>query len=105
MTRADIGGVGEVTLRRSFGWGVLFIGDSKADVVEVNPDTAITWGREDEAIAVLVRHAQDVDDAVLEALADDEEVPWTEVTVRPHWGRPADRATNARAASRSLAAS
>ena len=83
---AGDGAVGQVLLRRSFAWGVFFVGDSKADVVEVNPDVVVTWGREDEALAVLVRHAQDVDDQVLDALEDDEEVPWAEVTLNVHWG-------------------
>lgn len=30
----------------------------------------------------------DVDDQVLDALDDDEEVPWVEVTVNVHWGSP-----------------
>jgi hypothetical protein len=86
MTLAGDGAVGEVSLRRSFAWGVFFIGDSRADVVEVNPDVVVTWGRQDEALAVLVRHAQDVDDEVLDALDDDEEVPWVEVALNVRWG-------------------
>jgi hypothetical protein len=94
MTMAGDGAVGQVSLRRSFAWGVFFIGDSKADVVEVNPDVAVTWGREDEALAVGVRHAMDVDDQVLDALDDDEEVPWVEVTVNVHWGGPSASRTD-----------
>ncbi len=93
MTVVGNGALGEVSLRRSFAWGV-FIGDSGADVVEVNPDVVVTWGREDEALAVLVRHAQDVDDHVFDGLEDDEEVPWVEVTLNVRWGTPTGSQTD-----------
>jgi hypothetical protein len=86
---------GERTFRRAFGWGVLFIGDATADIVEVDPDTTFTWGNGQEAVAVLVRHAQDVDDAVLDALDDDDEVPEAEVSVVVRWGAEAGRETDA----------
>jgi len=75
----------EQTVRRPFGWGVLFIGDSEAQPVEVDPHAAVTWGREDEAVAVLVRHAQDVDAEVLDGLGDEDDVPLVEVTVTIRW--------------------
>lgn len=86
---------GERTLHRAFGWGVLFIGDATADIVEVDPDTRVTWGNGREAVAVLVRHAQDVDDDVLDGLDDDDEVPDAEVTVVVRWGAEAGRETDA----------
>ena len=86
MTTAGPDPDGDIVLRRAFGWGVLFIGDAEADIVEVEPDSVITWGREDQTVAVLVRHAQDVDDEVLDALHDDDEVPDAEVAVSVHWG-------------------
>ena len=75
----------DVTLLRAFGWGVLFVGDSNAEPIEVDPDAIVTWGREDQTIAVLVRHAQDVDADVLDARGDDDEVPLAEVTVNVRW--------------------
>lgn len=75
----------DVTLQRAFGWGVLFLGDSNAESTEVDPDAIVTWGREDQTIAVAVRHAQDVDANVLDALDDDDEVPLVEITVNVHW--------------------
>jgi hypothetical protein len=75
----------DVTLQRPFGWGVLFLGDSDAEPIDVDPDTIVTWGREDQTLAVLVRHAQDVDADVLDALDDDDKVPLVEVTVNVHW--------------------
>lgn len=87
MTSAEPDPHAELVLRRSFGWGVLFIGDAEADIVEVDPDSPVTWGREDQTVCVLVRHAQDVDDDVLESLQDDDEVPYAEVDVSVHLGR------------------
>jgi hypothetical protein len=86
MTTGGAMAADDVALRRPFGWGVLFLGDSRADHIEVDPETLVTWGREDQTVAVLVRHAQDVDADVLDALADDDEVPEVEVSVNVHWG-------------------
>jgi hypothetical protein len=58
----------DVTLQRAFGWGVLFLGDSNGEPIDVDPDAIVTWGREDQTVAVLVRHAQDVDADILDAL-------------------------------------
>jgi hypothetical protein len=74
---------------------VLFIGDSAAQIVEVDPDRPVTWGSEAEAAAVLVRAGLVVDPVVLDALDEDEEVPWIEVTVSVRWGRAADRVPDA----------
>jgi hypothetical protein len=86
---------GERILRRAFGWGVLFIGDATADIVEVDPEVRVTWGSGREAVAVLVRHAQDTDDDVLDGLGDDDEVPDAEVSVVVRWGAEAGRETDA----------
>lgn len=77
------GTAGDLTVRRTFGWGVLFVGDAHAAPVEVDPEAAVTWGREDQAAAVAVRHAQDVD---LPAAPADDVVPPAEVTVRVRRG-------------------
>jgi hypothetical protein len=91
MTTSGPTSADDVTLQRAFGWGVLFLGDSNAEPIDVDPDSIVTWGREDQTVAVLVRHAQDVDADVVDALDDDDEVPLVQVTVNVHWF-PADTA-------------
>ena len=95
MDEREVFEPGEVTLRRAFGWGVFFIGDSQADIVEVLPGAPVLWGDGREAAAVLVRHAQDVDDDVLDALGPDDDVPDVAVTVVVRWGFLAPRPVDA----------
>jgi hypothetical protein len=86
MAHGGPASVDGVTLQRAFGWGVLFFGDSNAQPAGMDADAVVTWGSEDEAVAVLVRHAQDIDADVLDALDDDQEAPLVEITVSVHWG-------------------
>ncbi len=54
-----------------------FLGDWEAVSIGISPDAAVTWRREDQMTAELLRHAKDVDADVLDAL-DDYEIPLVE---------------------------
>jgi hypothetical protein len=79
----------ELDVQRSFGWGFVLIADSRApDIPDLFGDGIVV--ATSTAVAVLVRHAQDVN---AEGLDDEDEVPPFSVSVHVWTGRSTDVAT------------